>query len=101
MGSDFDGDLEGVLGVKTLPETLRGRTQPTLFYDLATVGVDQAQMAVFVTEIQPGCNLWSLPATIRHGPIPPSVEPIWSSYILQTLTQGTARGIGLLISSSE
>jgi hypothetical protein len=57
---------------------------------------------IFVTEIQPGCNLWLLPATIRHGPLPPSVEPIWSSYIFaDPHTQGTARGIGLLISSSE
>jgi hypothetical protein len=35
VGSHLDGDLEGLLGVKTPPESLRGRTQPTLFYDLA------------------------------------------------------------------
>src|SRR5215211_6639295 len=65
VGSDLDADLEGVLGVKTPPESLRGRTQHTLFNDLATVCVDQAEAAVFVAEVQSGCHLWMLFAAIH------------------------------------
>ena len=58
-------------------------------------------MAVLVPEIQPGCHHWVLPATIRHGPIPPSILSPFGARTHIADPQGTARGIGLLISSSE
>lgn len=43
-------------------------------------------MAVFVAKVQPGHHPRLFAATIVHGPIPPSVEPIWSSYIADPRT---------------
>src|SRR5215207_6985957 len=70
VGPHLDGDLQPLVhGVEALPEGLRCGTQPTLLDDLATSGIQQAQMAVLIPEIQPGCHLWLVAATIRHGPI--------------------------------
>jgi hypothetical protein len=65
VGSDLYGDLELPFGVEAPPESLRGGAQPALFYDLAASGVDEAEVAVFVAEIQSGRNLWLLAATIH------------------------------------
>jgi hypothetical protein len=51
------------------PEGLGAGTQPTLLHNLTASLVDEAQVAVFVAEVQSGCHLWLLFATIHCGPI--------------------------------
>src|SRR3712207_5328586 len=65
-----------LLRVEASPEGLRGGTQPTLLHNLTALGVDEAQMAVFVAEIQSGCNLWPPLATIHSGSILLSFGPL-------------------------
>ena len=99
MGAHLDGDVQPLLGFKAPPEIVWGGAQAALFYDLAAFGVDEAQIAVLVAEVHSSRHLHLLPATITRGPIllcGPLKEPV--DY-LQTLPQGTARRIGLLISS--
>src|SRR5215216_1499461 len=46
-----------------------GGAHPTLLHDLATVLVDKAEVGVPVAEVESGCRLWLLFATIHGGPI--------------------------------
>ncbi len=39
--------------------------QPTLLDHLAALCVDEAEVGVFVAEIQSGCHLWLVAATIH------------------------------------
>src|SRR5215212_11010774 len=47
----------------------RGWYAPYLLYNLAAVGVQKTQVAVSVAEIQSGCHLRSVFASIHGGPI--------------------------------
>src|SRR5215208_3737148 len=49
--------------------------EQTLLHNLATLRVDEAQVGVFVSEVQTGCHQWVLFATIIHGPILLSFGP--------------------------
>ena len=69
MGSHFDGDAHGLVALETLPEGLGSGAQPTLFYDLAALGIEKAQVAVLVAEIQTRRHLRLLLVSIAHGPI--------------------------------
>src|SRR5687768_1338880 len=57
------------------------RSLPSSITSPLSVCVDEAEIAVLVAEIQPGCNLWLLPATITHGPIllPGPIESPYSA----------------------
>ena len=55
-------------GSEASPEGLGGGAHPILLYELAAVGVQKTQVAVSVAEIQAGCRLWSVFATIHGGP---------------------------------
>src|SRR3712207_407126 len=103
VSSRLDGDCHLLLGVEAPLEGLGGGTQPTLFYDLASVCVDEAEIAVFVAEIQTGCHHRRCSSLLPSfmGRSPPSIlSPYGARIRLQThAAQGTARGIGLLIPS--
>src|SRR5215216_7148540 len=99
VGTDFDGDLHLLPRVEAATEVVWGSTQPALLEELTTVGVEDAQIAVLVAEVQTHRHLRLLGATITHGSIllsGPLQEPV--DY-LQPLPKGTARGLALLISS--
>ena len=69
VGSSLDGHAQRPLGGEASPEGLWGGAQPTLLDRLATVRVDEAQIAVLVAQVQSGCHPWVVAATIIHGPI--------------------------------
>src|SRR5215204_5681674 len=52
-----------------------GCAQPALLHHLAAPCVDEAQVGVFVAEIQSGCHQWLHFATIHCGPI---LLPYWA-----------------------
>jgi hypothetical protein len=89
MGSRLYGYTQGPLGGEAPSEGLGSGTQPTLLDDLAALLVDEAEVGVFVAEIQSGCHQWMLFATIHGGPILLSglLEPV---ELLQT--QGYCAG---------
>src|SRR3712207_3715993 len=95
MRPDLNGDARRPLGAKSALERFGGSAQPALFDDLAAFGVDEAEMAILVAKIQSGCHLWVLPATIVHGPIPPSIEPYGARTYCRP--KGYCARIGLLI----
>src|SRR5215213_10218833 len=78
-------------------EVLGGGAQPTFFDELAAVGFEDVEVAVFVSEIQPGRHLYVLGATLIHEWIllPGLREP----EAVCRPSEGTARGLALLISS--
>ena len=84
MCSGFYGDAHGLLGGETSPKGLWSGAQPTLLHDLTALLIEETQVGVFVAEIQSGCRLWFVPATIHGGPILLSgpLEPVEQ---LQTL----------------
>src|SRR5215217_5311492 len=47
----------------------RGGAQPALFHNLTALCVDEAQVGAFVAEIEHGCPLRLVFATIHGGPI--------------------------------
>src|SRR5215218_289786 len=100
VGSDLDGDMQRPFRIEPAPHRLwGGAAQPAPLDELAAFGVDETEVAVLVSQIHTRRHLHLLGATITHGPIllsGPLKEPV--DY-LQTLRQGTARRIGLLISS--
>jgi hypothetical protein len=49
-----------VLGGEAPPEGFGGGTQPTLLDHLAALCVDEAEVAVFVAEVQSGRHVWLL-----------------------------------------
>lgn len=51
MGAHLDGYAQRSLGIEVAPESLRDGTQPALFDDLTAFGVQQAPIAVFVSEV--------------------------------------------------
>jgi hypothetical protein len=63
--------------------------------------VDEAEVGVVVAEVQSGCRLRLLFATIHGGPILLSLGPLEPVEHLQTLRVLRIWGVGLLISSSE
>jgi hypothetical protein len=65
MGSRFYGDAQSLLGGEASFQGFGGGTQPAFLHNLATLLVDEAQIAVLVAEIQPGCHLWLFAATIH------------------------------------
>src|SRR5215210_8473333 len=69
MGSRLYGYAQRVLRGEASSESLGGGTQPTFLHNLATLLIDEAQVGVLVAEVQSGCYLWSLFATIHCGPI--------------------------------
>src|SRR5215211_2184967 len=96
------GYAQRLLRAKVSLEGLGSGSQPTLLDHLATLCVDEAQVGVFVAQIQAGCNLWLLFATITHGPILLSFGPLLKrARIAFADPQGTAYGVGLIIPSSE
>ena len=69
MGFRFYGDAHGLLGGEASSEGFGGGAQTTLLHNLAALLIDEAQAGVFVAEIQSGCHLRLLFATIYCGPI--------------------------------
>jgi hypothetical protein len=51
--------------------------QPTFLQNLATVLIEEAQVGVFVAEIQSGCHVWLVFATIHGGPM--DLKPVFRS----------------------
>ncbi len=77
MGSRLDGYAQRPLTGKAPPEGFWGGAQPTLLDHLAALLVDEAQVGVFVSEVQSGCHLWSLAVSIHGGPILlPNIGPL-------------------------
>jgi hypothetical protein len=99
MSPHLDGDAQRLLRIEPAPYGLWGSTQPALLDDLAALGVDQAQVAVLVSQIQTHCHLRRSFATIVHGPTSFHIEPIWSSQIFAEPRTGYCAGVGLLIPS--
>jgi hypothetical protein len=54
MGSRFYGDALRLLGGEASPQGFGGGWQPTLLHNLAALLIDEAQVGVFVAEIQSG-----------------------------------------------
>src|SRR5215218_4651198 len=76
VGSRFYGDAHRrLLGGEASSEGLWGCAQPALLHHLAAPCVDEAQVGVFVAEIQSGCHQWLHFATIHCGPI---LLPYWA-----------------------
>ena len=97
MSASLDRDAHSLTAGETPLEGFRIGGDPPFFYDLGAFGIEEAQVAVAVTEIQTGSD----GARVRHGQssfLGLSVEAIDP---LQAIVQGTARGVGLLISSVE
>ncbi len=69
VGTSLDCDAQWLLGGEASSEGLGGCAQPTFLHNLAAVLVDEAQVGVFVAEVQSGCHVWVLFATIHGGPI--------------------------------
>jgi hypothetical protein len=69
MGPGFYGDAQRGLRSEASSEGLGVSAQPTLFDDLATLRVDEAQVRVPVAEVQSGRHPWLLFASIHGGPI--------------------------------
>ena len=70
VGADLDGDLHLLCGVEAAVEIVRGSAQPTFLNELAAFGVEDAQITVLVTEVQPHRHLLRLlGANITHGSI--------------------------------
>src|SRR3954464_1729610 len=92
MSPRFDGDAHGPLGGEAPLECLWGGAQPAFLHDLAAVLVDEAKVGVFVAEVQSGCHLWMLFATIHGGPILLSgpVEPVNHCRPFRVLRRGSA-----------
>src|SRR3954451_7868786 len=92
MSPRFDGDAHGPLGGEAPLECLWGGAQPAFLHDLAAVLVDEAKVGVFVAEVQSGCHLWMLFATIHSGPILLSgpVEPVNHCRPFRVLRRGSA-----------
>ena len=65
VSSSLDGYAQQPLRGEAPPEGFGAGTQPTLLDHLAAYGVDEAEVAVLVAEIQSGCHLWLLAATIH------------------------------------
>ena len=93
VSADFDGDLQLLLGVEAAAEVLRGGAQPALLNELATVGVEDAQLTVLVAEVQPYRHLRLLGATIIHGSILLS-GPLTSPYLFADPLTGYCARIG-------
>src|SRR5215213_10854251 len=69
MGSRFYRNAQRPLRAKAPLEGFGAGTQPTLLEHLTTLLVDEAQVGVLVAQVQSGCRLWLLFATIHRGPI--------------------------------
>ncbi len=77
VSSGLDGYAQRwPLRSKASPQSFGGGAHPTLLDHLATVGVQKTEMAVFVAEIQPGRQPWSLFVTIHLGPILLPIGPL-------------------------
>src|SRR5215211_2158194 len=90
MSPRFDGDAHGPPGGEVSLEGLWGGAQPAFLHDLATVLVDEAEVGVFVAEVQSGRRLWMLFATVHGGPILLPFGPLKPVEPLQT--QGYCAG---------
>src|SRR5215210_3616422 len=76
MGSRFYRYAQMPLRAKASPKGFRAGAQPTLLNHLTAVLVDEAQVGVLVAQVQSGCRLWLLFATIHSGPILLSFGPL-------------------------
>ena len=69
VGPRLNGDAQGPLRSEASPQSFGGGAQPALLHNIAAFCVDEAQVGVFVAEVQSGCRPWFVPATIHGGPI--------------------------------
>jgi hypothetical protein len=70
VSTRVDGDSQRLqLGGEASPEGFGGGAQPALLHNLTALCVDEAQLGIFVAEIEPGCHLRLHFATIHGGPI--------------------------------
>ena len=66
VGARLDSYAQGLLlRVEASPEGFGGSVQSTYFHNLAAFGVDEAQVGVFVSEVQSGCHCWLVAATMH------------------------------------
>jgi hypothetical protein len=95
VGADLDGNFQLLFGVEAATEILGGGAQLTFLDELAAVGFEDVEVAVIVSEIQPGRHLYLLGATLIHEWIllPGLREP----EAVCRRSEGTARGLALLI----
>jgi hypothetical protein len=95
VGSSLDSHAHGLLlRSEASPESLGCGAQPAFLDHLAAYCVDEAQLGVPVAEVQSGCHVWLVFASITHGPIllsigPPARE---SPYSICRPSKGTAYG---------
>src|ERR671920_1718075 len=99
VGPRFDGDAQGPLRAKAPLEGLWSGAQPALLDHLAASGIEKAQVAVAIAEIDAGgLHLGLSSASIRHGRSSSQVELSEARKTAADLRfQGTARRVGLLI----
>ena len=64
VSSDFDGDAHRLAALKTLPESLRRGAQATLFDQVATVGVDEAQVALCLSPRSNPAVIFGIPLVL-------------------------------------
>jgi hypothetical protein len=69
VGADLNGYLERPLGAKAPLEGFGSGTQPALLDNLTAFVIQQAEIAILVSQIQPGRHFGRSFATIVHGPI--------------------------------
>jgi hypothetical protein len=69
VSADLDGYLERPLGAEAPLEGFGSGTQPALLDDLTAFVIQQTEIAVLVSQIQPDRHLGCSFATIVHGPI--------------------------------
>ena len=93
VGTGLDGYAHGLLGGEASSEEHWGRAQPALLHNLAAVLIDEAQVGVFVSEVQSGRRLRLFAATIHGGAIllsGPLREPVEHLQTLRVLRRGSA-----------
>ena len=96
MGARLDGDAQGPLRAKAPPEAFGSSAQAPLLDHLAVLGVEEAQVAVAIAEIDASGHLgFSSASSICHGRSSSQVELSEGGKQLQILAQGTARRVGL------
>src|SRR5215207_4823622 len=89
VGARLDGDAHRSLRTKAPPEGFGGGANPALLDHLAALGVQQAQVAVAIPEIDAGNHRGLSTVSILHmGRSSSHDEPFGARKLLQTLASG-------------